>query len=163
MNYQKIYYSDLANGEGVRVSLFVSGCEHGCKGCYNVFSWKPESGIKFTEIEESKILQRLSDPFISGLTLSGGDPLYSGNLKDIDSLIDKVKYHYPDKDIWCWTGYTYNDIVNNRDNSELDRLRYDIVKKINILIDGKFIKEQKDPSLKWRGSSNQNIITVLQQ
>lgn len=158
MNYQKIYLNDMINGEGIRVTLFLSGCSHKCRGCYNQSTWNPSNGKHFSKEVEDKILEQLGKPYIKGLSVSGGDPLNDANVFDLVVFLSKVKTLYPNKDIWLWTGYTLDEIVSNKDSSSFERCRYSIyLNYVDVLIDGKFIEELKDPSLLWRGSSNQII------
>ncbi|MFD0965879.1 anaerobic ribonucleoside-triphosphate reductase-activating protein [Seminibacterium arietis] len=153
MNYLQYYPVDIVNGEGTRCTLFVSGCEHKCKGCYNQKSWSFCSGILFDKAMEDQIIKDLKDTRIrrQGLTLSGGDPLHPKNLNTILSLVKRVKFECPDKDIWVWTGYKL---------SELSEQQKQILPYIDVIIDGKFIQEQADPSLIWRGSANQVIYRL---
>jgi len=150
MNYSKYYPIDVLNGEGTRCVLFVSGCSHQCKGCYNQSTWSPDAGELFTDELAGQIIEDLNDTRIrrQGLTLSGGDPLHPANLNGVLKLIKRVKAECVDKDIWMWTGYTL---------SELNEQQKEIVDLIDVLIDGKFVQELADPSLPWRGSSNQVI------
>lgn len=153
MNYHQIFYNDVLNGEGVRTTLFVSGCEHHCKGCYNQSTWSPDSGKPFTYEVAADILESLEDDKISGLSISGGDPLYEPNLVSISHLVSQVRRRFGDsKTIWMWTGYTLDDIYKDASGNK----RF-IVDKIDVLIDGKFEQDKADPSLPWRGSSNQKI------
>lgn len=153
MNYQKYYPTDILNGEGVRAVLFVSGCDHGCPGCYNKTSWNPNGGFPFTKEVEDQIIRDLNDTRIKrdGLTLTGGDPLQLRNLIEVHRLIRRVREECPGKSIWMWTGYTID---------ECHGLRRVIAESVDVLVDGKFVQELYDPSLKWRGSSNQNIIEI---
>lgn len=150
MNYHKYYPVDVINGEGTRCTLFVSGCIHQCRGCYNQSTWKIDSGLPFTEDDEQRIIDDLKDQDIKrqGLSLSGGDPLHSANISSILKLVKRVKFECPNKDIWLWTGY---------EKSSLMLEQQEIISYIDVLIDGKFEQNLKDPSLKWRGSSNQII------
>lgn len=160
MNYHNYYPTDMLNGEGIRAVLFVSGCNHGCKGCYNESTWNPNSGIPFTEEVEDQIIADLKDTRIerAGLSLSGGDPLHVRNLEAILRLVRRVRRECPTKTIWCWTGYTIGELTS--DDSYEGQLRQLIVSKVDVLIDGKFVQELHDPTLKFRGSSNQNIIEI---
>lgn len=152
MKYNQIIEQDFGNGPGCRVTLFVSGCTHQCKGCFNPESWNPDYGEEFTDDTIDTIIQLLDNDFIDGLSLVGGDPLYNGNLDMIYKLILKVKeVFHNEKTIWLWTGYIYEDI---QDKYEF----YKILKEITVLVDGPFIAELKDLTLKFRGSSNQRII-----
>ncbi|MRI32887.1 anaerobic ribonucleotide reductase-activating protein [Endozoicomonas sp. OPT23] len=151
MNYLQYYPIDVVNGEGTRCTLFVSGCEHLCKGCHNSSSWDASQGHPFTENMVDQILRDLSDSRIhrDGLSLSGGDPLFPANLSDILHLVQRVKAELPDKNIWLWTGYLFED---------LSLLQKEVVRYVDVLIDGKYEEEKKDLSLPWRGSSNQRVI-----
>ncbi|RDH42062.1 anaerobic ribonucleoside-triphosphate reductase-activating protein [Zooshikella ganghwensis] len=153
MNYHKYFSVDVVNGPGTRCTLFVSGCEHRCEGCYNKATWHPNSGDKFTEALQTQIIKDLKDTRIKrrGLSLSGGDPLYPSNLKTILHLVKTVKQECPDKDIWLWTGYTLENF------SEQQR---QILPFIDVLIDGKFEIEHANPTLTWRGSANQMIYQI---
>ncbi|MFQ1023561.1 anaerobic ribonucleoside-triphosphate reductase-activating protein [Avibacterium paragallinarum] len=150
MNYLQYYPTDIVNGEGTRCTLFVSGCEHACKGCYNQKSWSFSAGVPFDQAMEDQIIRDLKDQRIKrqGLSLSGGDPLHPRNVPTLLALVKRVKTECPDKDIWLWTGYKL---------SELNELQQQMLPYIDVLIDGKFVKEQADPSLAWRGSVNQMI------
>ena len=153
MNYLQYYPVDVVNGEGTRCTLFVSGCEHFCKGCYNSTSWDADKGHLFDQAMEDKIIADLSDQRIhrDGLSLSGGDPLFAPNLSAILKLVKRVKEDLPEKDIWLWSGYTLETLT--RDQQE-------VMKYIDVLIDGKFELEKRDLSLPWRGSSNQRVIPL---
>ncbi|WP_114192210.1 anaerobic ribonucleoside-triphosphate reductase-activating protein [Edaphovirga cremea] len=150
MNYHQYYPIDVVNGPGTRCSLFVSGCVHECRGCYNKSTWKLDSGIPFTREMEDRIIDDLNDTRVKrqGLSLSGGDPLHPQNVPAILQLVQRVRTECVDKDIWVWTGYQL---------SELTPLQNQVVALINVLVDGKFVQDLKDPSLIWRGSSNQVI------
>lgn len=150
MNYLQYYPVDIVNGEGTRCTLFVSGCEHACKGCYNQKSWSFNAGVPFDKAMEDQIIRDLQDQRIKrqGLSLSGGDPLHPRNVPTLLALVKRIKRECPDKDIWLWTGYKL---------AELNDLQRQMLPYIDVLIDGKFIKEQADPSLIWRGSANQVI------
>ncbi|WP_413283325.1 anaerobic ribonucleoside-triphosphate reductase-activating protein [Vibrio sp. MA40-2] len=150
MNYHQYHQIDVVNGEGTRCTLFVSGCEHNCKGCYNKATHNPNSGLLFTQAMEDQIIADLQDTRIyrRGLSLSGGDPLHPANLAAIYQLVLRVKKQCPDKDIWMWTGYTLG---------ELSQQQRKIVQLVDVLIDGKFEQDKYDPELLWRGSSNQVI------
>ena len=153
MNFSGYYETDTLNGPGIRCTLFVSGCSHKCIGCHNKETINPNYGEEFTEEVIQRILNDLKDTRINrkGLTISGGDPLFYKNVKEVVSLAKRVKEECPDKDIWLWTGFKM---------SELDSEQRKILDYVDFIVDGRFIKELKDPSLKFRGSSNQNIIDV---
>ncbi|WP_435235268.1 anaerobic ribonucleoside-triphosphate reductase-activating protein [Psychromonas sp. PT13] len=150
MNYSKYYPIDVLNGEGTRCTLFVSGCIHQCRGCYNQSTWSPDAGELFTEQLANQIIEDLNDQRIKkqGLSLSGGDPLHPANIAQVLSLVKRVKKECVGKDIWLWTGYK---------KSELTASQLEIINYIDVLIDGKFVQELADPNLHWRGSSNQVI------
>lgn len=150
MNYSKYYPIDVLNGEGTRCTLFVSGCIHNCKGCYNQSTWSPDAGELLTDQLADQIIQDLNDQRIKkqGITLSGGDPLHPANVEQVLKLIQRVKRECEGKDIWMWTGYVL---------SELNKKQKQIIELVDVLIDGKFVKDLADPSLSWRGSSNQVI------
>ncbi|MGL4432673.1 MAG: anaerobic ribonucleoside-triphosphate reductase-activating protein [Plesiomonas shigelloides] len=150
MNYHQYYPVDVVNGPGTRCTLFVSGCEHQCRGCYNQSTWRTDSGHPFTQAMEDQIIADLNDPRIRrrGLSLSGGDPLHPANLSAILALVKRVKAECPGKDIWLWTGYTL---------AELTPEQQAVIPYIDALVDGKFVQEQADPGLVWRGSANQII------
>ncbi|MGL5628545.1 MAG: anaerobic ribonucleoside-triphosphate reductase-activating protein, partial [Plesiomonas shigelloides] len=133
-----------------RCTLFVSGCEHQCRGCYNQSTWRTDSGHPFTQAMEDQIIADLNDPRIRrrGLSLSGGDPLHPANVSAILALVKRVKAECPGKDIWLWTGYTL---------AELTPEQQAVIPYIDALVDGKFVQEQADPGLVWRGSANQII------
>lgn len=154
MNYQKITKCDSANGDGVRVTLWVSGCDHHCEDCHNPQTWNPESGKPFTAGTLRELLTALKEPWISGLTLSGGDPFHFSNVETIAAIVDWVKFYYPNKNIWCYTGYTLDEL--------LMRQRYDsyvnqTLNAIDILVDGRYQKDLRDVSYPWAGSSNQKV------
>lgn len=146
MNYHDIKHDDMLNGPGLRVTLFVAGCSHHCKNCQNPETWDENSGIPFDDDALSEIKSQLNKEYISGITLSGGDPLYCNNRKCITELCKYIKEYYPNKTIWLYTGYKYEEIHN------LEVLNY-----IDILIDGEYQEENRDIDLQWRGSTNQHI------
>ena len=148
MRFHNITYPDVNNGEGCRVTLWVAGCTHHCKGCHNPQTWSFKSGREFTEDIKNKLYNVLKLPYIKGITLSGGDPLDS--FDDIFELVKDIKNSFNDKDIWLFSGYTLEDIQNSDKNI--------ILQYIDVLVDGEFKEELKDLSLKFRGSSNQRIL-----
>ena len=159
MNYSGIKTHDVANGIGVRISLFVSGCTHHCKGCFNPETWDFCYGEPFTEKEEQKIIDALAPAYIKGFSLLGGEPFEPENQKVLLPLLEKIKATYPKKDIWCYTGY-----MLDRELLKESRARPDVTDKmlsyIDILVDGEFIEDEKDLSIRFRGSRNQRIIDV---
>lgn len=154
MHYCKIKTDDIANGPGVRVSLYVSGCPHRCKGCFNPETWDYNAGKPFTEKEIQKIINSLKPEYISGLSLLGGEPLAEQNRKEVALLVQKVKELFPDKTIWCWTGFLYEDLLSEKIKDK--NLSY-LLDNLNVLIDGPFIESQKDLSLRYCGSKNQKV------
>ena len=159
MNYADIKKADIANGTGVRVSVFVSGCTHACKNCFNRKAWDFNYGKEFTETEIDKILKELDNPFVSGLSLLGGEPLEHSNQKGLLPLVKKVKEKYPQKDIWCYTGYTFDNDVMGKMYGKWEETA-ELLKNIDVMVDGKFEEDKKDLRLRFRGSSNQRIIDV---
>ena len=159
MNYANIKFYDIADGPGVRVSLFVSGCTHHCKGCFNPEAWSFEYGEPFTEAVQQKIITAIAPEYISGLTLLGGEPMEPCHQKALVKFLDKVKEAYPDKTIWCYTGYTYPE-----DFKDGGKAYSEVTKKmlsyIDTIVDGEFKEELKDISLQFRGSSNQRILQL---
>lgn len=153
MNYCDIKYTDVANGIGVRVSLFVSGCSFHCEGCFNKETWDFNSGKPFTAIELRKIIGRLDEDFIDGISILGGEPLHPKNIRDVCYILAVIKAYHPTKSVWLYSGYKLEDIVQMPEWDELKNL-------VDVLVDGQFEKDKKDISLKFRGSSNQRIIDV---
>ncbi len=149
MRYHNITKCDLKNGMGIRVVLWVSFCEHYCKGCHNPQTWSKDSGIPFDLEAKEEIFNELKKDYVTGLTLSGGDPLAIGNREDILELLKEVAQLFPNKNIWVYSGYTWEEV---RD--------LEIIKYTDILVDGKFVQELSSPSPKWCGSTNQRIIDV---
>lgn len=159
MNYCNIKNRDIANGTGVRVTLFVSGCTHHCKGCFNSEAWDFDYGQPFTEETQKELLEMIKPSFINGLTLLGGEPFEPQNQIALVPFLEEVREIYPQKDIWCFTGYTFETDLLNKSRARCavtDRF----LSLIDILVDGEFIEELKDITLVFRGSSNQRIIDV---
>ena len=158
MNYLEIKNYDIANGPGVRTSLFVSGCTHHCKGCFNPETWSFDYGRPFTEETEEEIFRLLEPPYIHGFTLLGGEPLEYENQRALAPFVKKVKERFPEKTIWCYTGYLFEDILNRMlPNWECTK---DILNCLDVLVDGPFVEEEKELGLRFRGSKNQRIIDV---
>ena len=149
MNYHNITKDDMLNGDGLRVVLWVSGCSHRCKGCQNPITWDPNDGLPFDEAAKEEIFAELDKSYVSGLTLSGGDPLFPGNRDAITALVKEVKTKYPTKTIWLYTGFSWEEI------EDLSLIPY-----LDVVVEGKFVEELKDTTLHWKGSSNQRVITV---
>ena len=156
MNYATIKNCDIANGPGVRVSLFVSGCTHRCPGCFNEVAWDFDYGQPFTEETEETILAMLRPGYIQGLTLLGGEPFEPQNQQGIVKLLRRVKQEMPEKSIWAFSGYLFDrDILSGRLGDTKEYVSY-----LDVLVDGPFIQEKKNLSLRFRGSENQRLIDV---
>lgn len=149
MNYAKIVKFDIANGPGIRTTLFVTGCSHHCPFCHNPETWNPYAGNPFTNYTLDELDESLAHPYIAGLTLSGGDPLYPMNINTITDIIIHVREKYPEKSIWLYTGYEYESVKS------LSFMNY-----IDVLVDGEFEIDKKDISLIYCGSTNQRVIDV---
>ena len=153
MNYEKIDKCSVSNGTGIRTILWVSGCDIHCRNCQNPQTWDFNSGITFTEDTMQEILYYLSKPYIKGFTLSGGHPLDPHNAPKVLEIVKRVKMVFPNKDIWIYSGYVWEDII--KDNTLKEILKY-----TDVLVDGAYVDELRDISLAFRGSSNQRIIDV---
>lgn len=178
MNYLKIEHEDVCNGTGLRVVLWLSGCSHHCYNCQNPQTWNPDSGIPFDESAKQEIFNELSKDYISGITFSGGDPLHENNLDEVLKLVKQIRISFPEKTIWLYTGFEWNEIMNYKikadlceDNTSFEKhikedlsmiKRKNIISNVNVLVDGEYIDEQKDLTLKFRGSKNQHVIDVKQ-
>ena len=149
MRYHNITKDDMLNGDGLRVVLWVAGCNHCCRECQNPVTWDPNGGLPFTEKEENEIFTELEKDYISGITFSGGDPLHPSNISAVTRLAKKIREKYPDKTIWLYTGSVWEEISHE-----------EIIRYLDVCVDGEFVVEQKDISLKWKGSSNQRVIDV---
>jgi len=158
MNYGAIKENDIANGIGIRVSLFVSGCTHHCKNCFNPETWDFNYGTPYTEETEAKILKLLDSDYINGLSLLGGEPFEPENQKVLVGLLKRVKEIYPQKDVWCYTGYVLDsDILSGRAHTDVTD---EMLSYIDVLVDGPFVEKLKKITLKFRGSENQRVIDV---
>lgn len=202
MNYHNITHDDMLNGSGLRVVLWVSGCNHRCEGCQNPQTWDCKSGIPFDEAAKEELFNELNKDYISGITFSGGDPLHENNLEEILDLVkeirkkypkpqdvdfetqhivgnddknhyilnkntDEIRISFPTKTIWFYTGYTWEQIMHpiitddfNPNRDKIIKMRQEIVKQCDVLVDGEYKKELRDVTLHWIGSSNQNVIDV---
>lgn len=159
MYYSEIKECDIANGPGVRVTIFVSGCTHHCKGCFNEMTWDFQYGRQFGEQDIEKILKLMEPSYIAGLTLLGGEPMEYVNQQGLLPLLRRVKERYPEKSVWCYTGYLYDkDIL--QDFCKKWQETKEMLSYLDVVVDGEFVEELKDISLRFRGSSNQRIIDV---
>lgn len=167
INYHNITHDDMNNGDGLRVVLWLSGCSHHCYNCQNPQTWNPDSGIPFDELAKQEIFNELSKDYISGITFSGGDPLHENNLDEVLKLVKQIRISFPEKSIWLYTGYSYSEIFRGQSSclsqEGLNNFkRREIIKLCDVVVDGEYIDEQRDLTLKWRGSKNQNCIDVKQ-
>ncbi len=149
MKYNRIRKMDIANGPGVRVSIFFQGCAFHCKGCFNPETWDFSNGLEFNDLVIDHILELANKPYIKGLSMLGGEPMHPKNIEGSTKLAKKFKEKFQDKTIWSWTGYNFSDIKDK-----------EIFKYIDVLVDGQFIESESDPTLKWKGSKNQRVIDV---
>ena len=159
MNYGNIKYNDIANGEGVRVSLFVSGCTHHCKNCFNPETWDFNYGKPFTKEIEDNIISALAPDHINGLTLLGGEPMEPANQKALLDFVKRVKSIYPNKTIWCYSGYLFDTELLSESRAHCPWTK-ELLSYIDILVDGEFKEDLKDITLRFKGSSNQRVIDV---
>ena len=151
MNYHNITHCDTLNGSGLRVTLWVAGCTHRCKNCHNPFTWDVNGGVTFDDKAMDELLDALNHDYIAGLSLSGGDPMHPANRKDILNICQIVKQKFPSKNIWMYTGYTFEEIKD-----------FNILQYVDVLVDGEYIDELRDIEMHWAGSKNQRIINVLE-
>lgn len=160
MKYADIKECDVANGTGVRTSLFVSGCTHRCKGCFNEIAWDFQYGEEFTEEVIGKILASCGKSYIAGLTFLGGEPMEPVNQRALLSLARQFKEHYPDKTLWCYTGYTYETDLLSADGRACCEVTPELLRYIDVLVDGEFDIDELDLRLKFRGSRNQRVLAI---
>lgn len=153
LNYSEIRKFDVTNGPGVRTTIFVSGCTHKCEGCFNEELQDFNYGNKWTKNEENEFISYVSDPVVVGVNILGGEPLQQNMDSCLLDLLKRIKEEYPDKSIWLWTGYVFEDILDNKE-------KMDIIKLVDILVDGKFEIDKRNLKLKYRGSENQRVIDV---
>jgi anaerobic ribonucleoside-triphosphate reductase activating protein len=149
MRYHDITKDDMKNGDGLRVVLWLSGCDHACSGCQNPMTWDPDDGLVFDDKAKDELFSILGREYISGITLSGGDPLYPGNRNEVFELLKEIRDRFPEKTVWLYTGYNYEDI------KDFDHLKY-----VDVLVDGLYLEEKKDNGYHWAGSTNQRVIDV---
>ena len=159
MNYAAIKKCDIANGTGVRTSLFVSGCRHHCKGCFQPETWDFDFGNEFTTDIEDDIIESLKPDYIEGLTLLGGEPFEPENQRVLVKFLKRVREVYPDKSIWCYSGYLFDEELL-KDSKARCEVTDEMLSYIDVLVDGEFVLEKKNIMLKFRGSENQRIIDV---
>ncbi len=149
MRYHNITKDDMLNGDGLRAVLWVAGCTHKCKNCHNPVTWDINGGIEFDEAAERELFEAINKPYISGVTFSGGDPLHPQNRAEVAKLMKKIKEKLPQKTIWLYTGFSWDEIKDE-----------DYIKLADVVVDGEFVEELKDEKLFWKGSSNQRVIDV---
>ncbi len=149
MNYHNITKDDMLNGDGIRTVLWVSGCTHACPNCQNQQTWDIHSGLPFDETAFNEVMNELSKDYVSGITLSGGDPLHPMNLNEIETLIEDIHNLYPTKTIWLYTGYVFEDIKN-----------LEVMKNVDVLVDGRYDESLKSLGAQWVGSTNQRVVDV---
>ena len=159
MYYGEIKKTDIANGTGVRVSLFVSGCRHHCKGCFNQVTWEFDYGQKYTKETEQEVLDALAPDYIAGWSLLGGEPFEPENQRELVKLLKKVKEQYPKKNVWVYSGYLLDEDLLKESKTRCE-VTDEMLSYIDVLVDGEFVLDKKDLSLKFRGSANQRIINV---
>ena len=150
MRYAKIRKMDISNGPGVRVSIFFQGCSFHCKGCFNSETWDFNGGKEFGDEQINNILELANNDYITGLSILGGEPMHPKNIESSLKLAKAFKEKYPNKTIWAWSGYLFDEYLKDKE----------IVNYLDVLVDGQFVEEKKNPTLKWRGSSNQRVIDV---
>ena len=160
MNYGEIKTCDIANGEGVRVSLFVSGCTHHCKNCFNDVAWDFGYGKPFTEETEEMLLEALEPDYVDGLSLLGGEPFEPENQRDLLPLLQEIRRRYPDKSIWCFTGFRLEDELLREGSHPRCEVTDRLLSCIDVLVDGRFVAAEKDISLQFRGSRNQRVLDL---
>lgn len=159
MNYCNIKYCDIANGEGVRTTLFVSGCTNRCEECFQPETWDFHYGEPFTEDVENRIMESLKPFYVNGLTLLGGEPFEPSNQKALVGFVRRVRETFPEKNIWCFTGFTLEELLREGSHPRCG-VTDELLSMIDVLVDGRYVKELKDISLRFRGSSNQRLINL---
>ena len=164
MRYHNITHDDMLNGEGLRVVLWTSGCDHKCKGCQNPQTWNCHNGIEFDIAAKDEIFEQLEKDYIDGITFSGGDPLHQNNVNEIFNLILEIKALFPNKSIWLYSGSTLEEIffplMINKPPTFTEQKRMDIILNIDVLVDGEFKEELADSKYPWAGSTNQRVINI---
>ena len=152
MRYNKIRKMDIANGPGVRVSIFFQGCSFHCKGCFNSETWDFLGGLEFGDEQIDEILKLAEDDYIEGLSILGGEPMHPKNIEATTMLAKRFKEKYPNKTIWVWSGFLFDEYIKD----------LEVSKYLDVVVDGQFIEELRNPNLKWKGSSNQRVIDVVE-
>ena len=171
MNYAQIRSMDISNGEGIGVSLFVQGCDFHCKNCFNSETWEFSKGQEWNDKTKNQFLKLIETPFIQRVSILGGEPLHPKNVQNVRKIVDEIRVSYPTKNIWLYTGYTWEEIwikdniktadkVKDMREKAIINLRRQVVRMCDVLIDGRYVDELRDISLHWRGSSNQRVINV---
>ena len=171
MNYAQIRSMDISNGEGIGVSLFVQGCDFHCKNCFNSETWEFSKGQEWNDKTKNQFLKLIETPFIQRVSILGGEPLHPKNVQNVLKIVDEIRVSYPAKNIWLYTGYTWEEIwikdniktadkVKDMREKAIINLRRQVVRMCDVLIDGRYVDELRDISLHWRGSSNQRVINV---
>lgn len=166
MNYAQIRSMDISNGEGIGVSLFVQGCDFHCKNCFNSETWEFAKGQEWNDKTKNQFLKLIEKPFIQRVSILGGEPLHPKNVQNVLKIVDEIRVSYPTKNIWLYTGYTWEEIMTpiisdiNSKQLKILQMRKELVSKCDVLIDGRYVDELRDVSLYWRGSSNQRVINV---
>ena len=152
MKYNVIRKMDISNGPGVRVSVFMQGCEFHCKNCFNPETWNFDGGKEFTQESIDEVMDLCGKDYIKGLSILGGEPMHPKNIEATTKLAKEFKEKYPDKNLWVWSGFKFDEDLKDKE----------VVKYIDVLVDGRYVDELHDPTLKWKGSSNQRVIDVQQ-
>lgn len=167
MNYASIREMDISNGESIGVALFVQGCHFHCKNCFNSETWDFNGGKEWTEDIKNKFLKLIDKPYINRISILGGEPLADENVENVLKLVNEIRISFPNKNIWIYSGYTWEQIVYpvitddfNPERDKIIKMRQDILKSCDVLIDGRYIDSERDITLKWRGSKNQRVIDL---
>lgn len=171
MNYAQIRSMDISNGEGIGVSLFVQGCDFHCKNCFNSETWEFSKGQEWNDKTKNQFLKLIETPFIQRVSILGGEPLHPKNVQNVLKIVDEIRVSYPTKNIWLYTGYTWEEIwikdniktgdkIQDMRGKAIKNLRRQVVRMCDVLVDGRYVDELRDVSLHWRGSSNQRVINV---
>lgn len=171
MNYAQIRSMDISNGDGIGVSIFVQGCDFHCQNCFNSETWEFSKGQEWNDKTKNQFLKLIETPFIQRVSIIGGEPLHPKNVQNVLKIVDEIRVSYPAKNIWLYTGYTWEEIwikdniktgdkVKDMREKSIKNLRRQVVRMCDVLIDGRYVDELRDISLHWRGSSNQRVINV---